>query len=348
MIYTMTSNNTVYWNKIDKTFFGGENKLPWYEYTVLAGAGGLNGTGGDQGNATHTASIYNATSDSLKAFNGTIINTSDQFDTRGNNNVSELKFEFPTPTIVNHYRVWGSPSRTDRNPYDWTVQGSNDDVSWNILHTVDNATSAAAPEQPGSFTKPTSTSIELDTDNKRYSFENTIPYIYYKYEATDWTSRQICGIAQLAYYHTNIAANIEQISSIDMSKTNDVIILGSTLDISSTSTYSRVRIFHLDSSHEWSQNGTDIKGNIVESPNVRAAMNFVSRGDLDLGIVYYSDAVSENKIKIIYFLEENYHAKIVYPLTVLNEKKETLNFYNFLIEKNSKSIMRKWGFKTIR
>ena len=92
----------------------------------------------------------------------------------------------------------------------------------------------------------------------------------------------------------------------------------------------------------------DIKGKIVESPNVRAAMNFVSRGDLDLGIVYYSDAISENKIKIIYFLEEHYHEKIVYPLTILNEEQETLNFYNFLIEKNSKSIMRKWGFKTNR
>jgi molybdate transport system substrate-binding protein len=92
----------------------------------------------------------------------------------------------------------------------------------------------------------------------------------------------------------------------------------------------------------------DIKDNIVESPNVRAAMNFVSRGDLDLGIVYYSDAISENKIKIIYFLDEHYHGKIIYPLTVLNEEEETLSFYNFLIEKNSKSIMRKWGFKTNR
>ena len=92
----------------------------------------------------------------------------------------------------------------------------------------------------------------------------------------------------------------------------------------------------------------DIKDNIVESPNVRAAMNFVSRGDVDLGIVYYSDAISENKVKIIYFLEENYHAKIIYPLTILNEKEETISFYNFLMEKNSKSIMRKWGFKTIR
>jgi molybdate transport system substrate-binding protein len=92
----------------------------------------------------------------------------------------------------------------------------------------------------------------------------------------------------------------------------------------------------------------DVKENIVESNNVRAAMNYVSRGDLDLGIVYYSDAISENKIKIIYFLEEHYHVKIVYPLTILNEEKETLIFYNFLIEKNSKSIMRKWGFKTNR
>ena len=89
----------------------------------------------------------------------------------------------------------------------------------------------------------------------------------------------------------------------------------------------------------------DIKKNIVESSNVRAAMKFISRGDLDLGIVYYSDAIAENKIKIVYFLEEHYHLNIVYPLTILNEEETTLNFYNFLIAENSKSIMKKWGFK---
>ncbi len=101
---------------------------------------------------------------------------------------------------------------------------------------------------------------------------------------------------------------------------------------------------YLENIHIWKE----IKDNIVESSNVRAAMKFISRGDLDLGIVYYSDAIAESKIKIIYFLEENYHKNIVYPLTILNEEENTLIFYNFLKEKKSKAIMKKWGFKLNR
>ena len=41
-----------------------------------------------------------------------------------------------------------------------------------------------------------------------------------------------------------------------------------------------------------------IKNNVV-SPNVRAAMKFVSRGDLEFGIVYKSDAIAEKSKNII-------------------------------------------------
>jgi len=88
-----------------------------------------------------------------------------------------------------------------------------------------------------------------------------------------------------------------------------------------------------------------IKNNIVESPNVRAAMQFVSRGDLDYGIIYYSDTIGNKKINILYNLENNYHRKIIYPITALNERKETLDFYNFLINNDNLLIMKKWGFK---
>ena len=87
-----------------------------------------------------------------------------------------------------------------------------------------------------------------------------------------------------------------------------------------------------------------IKFNIANSPNVRAAMSFVSRGDLEYGVVYRSDAMADKRIKIIYDLNPSYYTKIEYPMTILNKKEETMNFYNFLKNKNTKKIFTKWGF----
>ena len=89
-----------------------------------------------------------------------------------------------------------------------------------------------------------------------------------------------------------------------------------------------------------------IKNNVVESPNVRAAMKFVSRGDLEFGIVYKSDAIAEKKVKILYNLEKNLHDEIIYPLVILNEKLDTINFYKYLKNSQSLAIINKWGFNT--
>ncbi len=87
-----------------------------------------------------------------------------------------------------------------------------------------------------------------------------------------------------------------------------------------------------------------VKNNFVESINVRAALNFVARGDLEFGIVYKSDAFASNKVKVVYYLEREKHNEIIYPIAVLNNKYETLDFYNFLLSKNTLSVISKWGF----
>ena len=87
-----------------------------------------------------------------------------------------------------------------------------------------------------------------------------------------------------------------------------------------------------------------IKFNVANSPNVRAALSFVSRGDLEYGVVYKSDAIVDKKVKIIYELDSSLHTKVQYPLTILNKKKNTLLLYNFLKEKKAMEIFKKWGF----
>ena len=62
-----------------------------------------------------------------------------------------------------------------------------------------------------------------------------------------------------------------------------------------------------------------IKGNVANSPNVRSALSFVSRG-LDYGVVYKSDALVDKRVKIIYELDPSLYTKVEYPITILNKK----------------------------
>ena len=89
----------------------------------------------------------------------------------------------------------------------------------------------------------------------------------------------------------------------------------------------------------------NISNKYVESINVRAALNFVARNDLDYGIVYVTDAIANQKVKILYHIEKDKHKKIIYPIAFLNNKPETLELYDFLLSKESLSKISKSGFK---
>lgn len=89
-----------------------------------------------------------------------------------------------------------------------------------------------------------------------------------------------------------------------------------------------------------------VKSKIAQSSNVRTAMQFVTREDLEFAIVYKSDAIAaKGDIKIIHNIDVNLHNKIMYPIVTLNNNNETIDFYNFLLERQSILKMEKWGFK---
>lgn len=87
-----------------------------------------------------------------------------------------------------------------------------------------------------------------------------------------------------------------------------------------------------------------IKLNVANSPNVRAALSFVSRGDLEYGVVYKSDAVADDRVKVIYHLNPDLHTKIEYPLSVLNDEENTMHLYFFLRSRKTSQIFKDWGF----
>ena len=90
-----------------------------------------------------------------------------------------------------------------------------------------------------------------------------------------------------------------------------------------------------------------LRNNYVESINVRVALNYVVRNDLEFGIVYKTEAIGNSKIKIVYLIEGKKHRKITYPIAVLNKKKETMEIYDFLLEDKNLSKTLKWGFEIL-
>lgn len=85
---------------------------------------------------------------------------------------------------------------------------------------------------------------------------------------------------------------------------------------------------------------------IVAADNVRAALNFVSRGEAPLGVVYRSDAISEPTVRIVDTFPAFSHAPIVYPVAVLSDhdSPSARRLLALLRDPATAAIFRRYGF----
>ncbi|MFB4327346.1 discoidin domain-containing protein [Paenibacillus sp. CR_12] len=73
-----------------------------------------------------------------------------------------ISYEFPQPTQINKYELTnGTGSFTNRYPIDWNFEGSDDRITWTVLHERRNETWTA-------------------TESKQYTFQNSKKYKYYR------------------------------------------------------------------------------------------------------------------------------------------------------------------------
>ena len=92
-----------------------------------------------------------------------------------------------------------------------------------------------------------------------------------------------------------------------------------------------------------------LKGRIVGTDDVRSTLAFVERGECDVGIVYKTDALISQKVKIIGTFPVNSHSPIVYPLALTRQgvqNKEAVQFEKFIQKSTqAKAIFHKYGFR---
>ena len=87
---------------------------------------------------------------------------------------------------------------------------------------------------------------------------------------------------------------------------------------------------------------------LVETEDVRAALNFVAHGECQLGIVYATDAAISKNVVIIGTFPENTHQPIIYPIGLVKKNTESMKFYKFLQSSQATKVFKKYGFSVLK
>jgi len=89
-----------------------------------------------------------------------------------------------------------------------------------------------------------------------------------------------------------------------------------------------------------------IQARVVSADNVRAALNFVAKGEAPLGVVYRSDAVSEPAVRVVDTFPDASHAPIVYPAAIVtdHDTPAARKLLDLLRAPSSQAIFTRYGF----
>jgi molybdate transport system substrate-binding protein len=90
-----------------------------------------------------------------------------------------------------------------------------------------------------------------------------------------------------------------------------------------------------------------VQDKIVFAKDVRTVLTYTETGNVEAGIVYKTDAISSDKIKVVATAPEGSHQPIVYPIAVITSTKQgkaAADFVNYLFGPESKAIFEKNGF----
>lgn len=85
----------------------------------------------------------------------------------------------------------------------------------------------------------------------------------------------------------------------------------------------------------------------VYGSDVRTVLTWVESGEVDLGVVYLTDAASTDKVKVVAEAPEESHKEVTYPVAVIKESKnqdEAKAFLDYLYTDEAVIIFEKHGF----
>jgi len=89
----------------------------------------------------------------------------------------------------------------------------------------------------------------------------------------------------------------------------------------------------------------DVADRVVRADNVRVAMAYVARSEAALGIVYETDALIENKVRVVDVFPINTHLPIVYSIALTRSAPQSARAYlAFITGSEAAAVFKKYGF----
>ena len=91
----------------------------------------------------------------------------------------------------------------------------------------------------------------------------------------------------------------------------------------------------------------ELQDRLVLGANVRTALAYVESGATNVGLVYRTDALNNEGVRIAHEIPPEFHTPILYPAAVLKEssnESDALLFLAYLTEEASQSRFRAYGF----
>jgi molybdate transport system substrate-binding protein len=88
-----------------------------------------------------------------------------------------------------------------------------------------------------------------------------------------------------------------------------------------------------------------IKPKLTFAENVRQALDYVERGEVDAGFVYFSDTLKSNMS--VSSINDSFYPSIVYPIAVINDSQQLVisrQFIEYIQSNEGQTILRKYGF----
>lgn len=89
---------------------------------------------------------------------------------------------------------------------------------------------------------------------------------------------------------------------------------------------------------------------LIYAKDVRQVLAYVETGNVEAGIVYRTDALSSDKVKIASVIAEQSYEPIVYPVGIIAESKhpnEAASYFQYLQSEKVLVLLEQYGFKRI-
>jgi molybdate transport system substrate-binding protein len=91
-----------------------------------------------------------------------------------------------------------------------------------------------------------------------------------------------------------------------------------------------------------------VAARLVRAENVRAALEYVARGEAPLGIVYRTDALADRRVRIVDTFPADSHPPIIYPVALTaHAGPAAARFAAFLTSVPARQIFARYGFEPL-